>query len=53
MANVVMMAVQSPAGRTTAQQRGAALGRGVATLLFIIAGVVLIILHFVRRKRRP
>ena len=53
VANVVVMAQQSPTGPLTAEQRGQAFGRGLATLLFIITGVVLIILHFVRRKRRP
>ena len=37
-------------GRSAAD-RGAALGRGVATLVFILAGVALIIMHFVRRRR--
>jgi len=48
----MMMALQSPTGRLSAQERAAAMGRGVATLLFVVAGVVLIILHFVRRKRK-
>jgi hypothetical protein len=40
-----------PAGGAAAA-RGQALGRGVATLCFVVAGVVLIVLHFVRRKKR-
>ncbi|MHC4404675.1 MAG: hypothetical protein ACYTG0_33905 [Planctomycetota bacterium] len=39
------------ATRGSAAARGQAFGRGAATLLFVIAGVVLIIMHFVRRKR--
>ena len=49
-ANVFGSLRASPGGSAAA--RGEALGRGVATLLFVIAGVVLIILHFVRRSRR-
>jgi hypothetical protein len=29
------------------------LGRLAATLVFVVVGLVLIVLHFVRRKRRP
>lgn len=36
----------------SAEQRGAMVGRGVASLLFILAGVVLIVVHFVRAKRK-
>lgn len=50
LANVVM-SFQAPSGGSAAA-RGAALGRGVATMLFVIAGVVLIVMHFVRSKRR-
>ncbi len=53
LANVVTMALQPATGSLTAAQRGQAFGRGLATLLFVIIGVVLIILHFARRKRRP
>jgi hypothetical protein len=35
-----------------AAARGQAFGRGLATLLAVMAGVVLIIMHFVNRKRR-
>jgi len=52
MATPLMMVMQSPAGRPAAEQRAEALGRGVATLVFVVAGVVLIVLHFVRRKPR-
>ena len=40
----------SPGGSAAA--RGEAFGRGAATLVFVIAGVVLIVLHFVCRQRR-
>ncbi len=36
---------------STPEGRGEALGRGFAQLCFVIAGVVLIVLHFVRSKR--
>ena len=49
-ANVAMGLQASPGGSAAA--RGEAFGRGVSTLLFVIAGVVLIVIHFVRRKRR-
>ena len=39
-----------PAGSDAA--RGAAFGQGVVALLSVIAGVVLIVMHFVRGKRR-
>ena len=49
-ANVVMSNLQLfPEGSDAA--RGEAFGAGVTVLLAIIAGVVLIIMHFVRRKR--
>ena len=34
-----------------AANQSEALGKGTATLLFFIAGVVLIVMHFVRSKR--
>ena len=46
----LLMRMQTPSGGASAQ-RAVALGRGVATLLFVIVGLVLIVLHFVRRKR--
>ena len=52
-ANGLMMAMPSPRGPLTAEQRAEALGRLAATLLFVVVGVVLIVLHFVRRKPRP
>ncbi|HUQ73048.1 MAG TPA: hypothetical protein VM165_26195 [Planctomycetaceae bacterium] len=36
----------------TNEQRGAAFGRGLASVLSMIAGAVMVALHFVRRKRR-
>ena len=35
----------------TNEQQGQAVGRGLASILAIIAGVVMVVLHFVRRKR--
>lgn len=45
-----LMAVLVPPGSAIAAQ-GQAFGRGLATLLSVVAGVVCIILHFVRRNR--
>ena len=36
----------------TNEQRGQAFGRGLVSVLSVIAGVVMVVLHFVRRKRR-
>jgi polyferredoxin len=47
MANVLMSMLPAPDGAAAA--RGQAFGRGLATLVAIIAGVVLIVMHFVRR----
>ncbi len=41
-----------PAAGNSAEARGQAFGRGLAALLFVIAGVVMIVLHFARRERR-
>lgn len=41
----------STARANSAAARGETLGRGVAALIFVIVGVVLIIMHFARRKR--
>ncbi len=49
-ANVVMSLQATPGN--SAEARGQAVGRAAAAALFVIIGVVLIILHFVRRKRR-
>lgn len=46
----VLQAQLAPAANPAAE-RAAALGRGVAALLFIIIGIVLIGMHFVRRGR--
>jgi len=51
VASNLLMGLQASTGGSAAA-RGQALGRGAATMLFVIAGVVLIIMHFVRRKRR-
>jgi hypothetical protein len=47
----LLMRMQPPSGNAAAQ-RAVVLGRGVATLLFLVVGLVLIVLHFVRRNRR-
>jgi hypothetical protein len=49
VANMFMGLMPAPSGGSAAA-RGQAFGRGVATVLAIIAGLVLIIMHFVRRK---
>lgn len=49
-ANVVMGLKPPPLDSAAA--RGQAFGQGIATLLFVIVGVVLIVLHFIRRNRR-
>ena len=51
--SVAIITGNAPKPPLTDAQRGEAIGRGLAALVFVIAGVVLIILHFVRRKRRP
>jgi hypothetical protein len=48
-ANLMMGMQQS--GGSSATARGEALGRGVAALLFIVVGLTLIVIHFIRRKR--
>jgi polyferredoxin len=50
VANFVSPLVMSTPANTAAA-RGQAFGRGLATLLAIIAGIVLIVMHFVRRNR--
>lgn len=46
MAGLITPLVMPP--QTGAAARGAAVGRGLATLMFVVTGVVLIVLHFVR-----
>ena len=46
----MILGVQATPGADAAA-RGAAFGRGLVTLLSVIAGIVLIVMHFVRRKR--
>jgi hypothetical protein len=47
----LLMGLQASAGRS-ATARARAFGRAAATGLFVIVGIVLIIMHFVRRSRR-
>jgi len=49
-ANMAMGLQASPGGSAAA--RAEALGRAIGTLLFVIAGIVLIVIHFFRRKQR-
>lgn len=49
-ANIASGLHASPGGSAAA--RAEALGRGLGTLLFVIAGVVMIVMHFIRPKRR-
>jgi hypothetical protein len=54
MAGVIsnlLMRLTPPSGDAAAQ-RAVVLGRGVASLLFLVVGLVLIVLHFARRNRR-
>lgn len=45
----VAQIMPAPAG--SAEARGQAFGRGLGTVLCVIAGVVMIIMHFVRQGR--
>jgi hypothetical protein len=47
----LLMGLQATTGRS-ATARARAFGRAAATLLFVIVGIVLIVMHFVRRGRR-
>ena len=49
MANL-LTGLMPPPGDSAAA-RGQAFGRGAATLIAVVAGVVLIVMHFVRHKR--
>lgn len=51
VANMVVGNFLPPPGNS-AEARGQALGMVVACLLFVFAGVGMIIVHFVRRNRR-
>ncbi len=46
----IFMGIMGPSGNT-AEARGAALGRGLAAVVFIIVGIVLILVHSLRSKR--
>ena len=48
----VVMGMQASNASSSAARRGAEMGRGVATLFFIVVGVILIVLHFVKRKSK-
>ena len=47
----VLQAQFAPVAANSAAARGAALGRVAAALLFLFIGVVMIVMHFVRRGR--
>ena len=50
MSNLVMGMVPASGG-SSAARRGQEMGRAVASLFFILVGVVLIVMHFVRGKK--
>lgn len=49
-ANMVM-SFQAPTGGSAAA-RGQAAGRGIATLLFVLIGIALIVVDVIRRRRK-
>lgn len=51
LANIFLSMVWPLEPPLTNEQRGQALGRGLAALVSVIAGIVMIVLHFVRRSR--
>ncbi|HUG19169.1 MAG TPA: hypothetical protein VMM56_09345 [Planctomycetaceae bacterium] len=50
MSNLVM-GMMPASGGSAIERRSQDVGRGVASLFFILVGVVLIVMHFVRKKR--
>jgi hypothetical protein len=50
MSNLIM-GMQTPSGGSASARRAAEMGRAVASLFSILVGVVLIVMHFVRKKR--
>jgi hypothetical protein len=53
LAYTVLMTFDPLVPPLTNAQRGQAFGRGLASVLFVVAGVVLVVLHLVRRKPDP
>ena len=51
VANMAVMLMIQAQGMRGAEERGARLGAGVAGGFFIIAGIVLIVMHFVRKQK--
>ena len=47
-AMTIVMPLEPPLSNA---ERGQAFGRGLASLLAVVAGIVMIVIHFVRRKR--
>ena len=52
ISRLLMQAFASRPEMSTAQGKAAAMGRAAAMLMFMLAGVVLIVLHFVLKRRR-
>lgn len=52
IANLVLGMIWPLEPPFTAAEQGQALGRGAAAMLAVVAGVVLIVVHLVRRYRR-
>jgi len=51
LANSVLTTFEPLVPPLTNAQRGQAFGRGLASVVFVVAGVVLVVRHFVQRKR--
>ncbi len=48
----VLMGSLGPSGGSTAEQQGAMWGRICASVFFVLVGIVLIVMHFVRNLRK-
>jgi lipoprotein signal peptidase len=51
LANSVLTTFDPLVPPLTNAQRGQAFGRGLASVVFVVAGVVLVVRHFFQRKR--
>lgn|GEM_PF-2151235 len=52
IANLIGMKSIETQSLPRSQERAAQIGNAAATILFIIVGVVLIIMHFIRKRRK-